>query len=63
MGGGVLFVRVRVAGLLVSFVLIYSSQALIITCVVRFLDSSWCIFYVFILLWDIAQAVFLQLLA
>ena len=36
--GGVWFVWVRVVGLFVSFVLMYSSQALIITCVARFLD-------------------------
>jgi hypothetical protein len=58
-----LFVLVRVVGLFVSFVLIYLSEALIITRVVRFLDCSGFILYVFIVLWDIAQAVFLQLLA
>ena len=63
MRGGVLFVWVRVVGLFVSFVLIYLSQALIITHVARFLDCSGCIFYSFIVLWDIAHAVFLQLLA
>jgi len=50
-------------GLFVSFVLIYLSQALIITCVTRFLDCSGFIFYLFIVLWHIAHAVFLQLLA
>jgi hypothetical protein len=63
MRGGVLFVWVSVVGLFVSFVLIYLSQALIITLVARFLDCSVLIFYLFIVLWDIAQAVFLQLLA
>ena len=63
MHGGVLFVWVRVVGLFVSFVLIYLSQALIITRVARFLDCSGLIFYLFIVLWDITHAVFLQLLA
>jgi hypothetical protein len=58
-----MFVLVRVVSLFVSFVLIYLSQALIITRVVRFLDCSGFILYLFIVLWDIAQAVFLQLLA
>jgi len=58
-----MFVWVRVAGLFVSVVLIYLSQALNITRVARFLDCLGCIFYLFIVLWDIAQAVFLQLLA
>jgi hypothetical protein len=35
-GGGVMFVWVRVVGFFVSFVLIYISQALIITRVARF---------------------------
>jgi len=61
--GGVLFVRVRVAGFFVSFVLICLSQELIITRVARFLDCSGFILYLFIVLWDIAHAVFLQLLA
>jgi hypothetical protein len=63
MRGGVLFVWVRVVGLFVSFVLIYLSQALIITRVARFLGCSGYIFYLFIVLWDIAHAPFLQLLA
>jgi len=50
-------------GLFVSVFLIYLSQALIITRVVRFLDCSGFIFYLFIVLWDIVHAVFLQLLA
>jgi hypothetical protein len=50
-------------GLFLSFVLIYLSQAVIITCVTRFLDNSGFIFYSFILLWDIAHAMVLQLLA
>jgi len=58
MHGGVLFVWVMVVGLFVSSVLIYLSQALIITHVARFLDRSGCIFYLFIVLWDIAHAVF-----
>jgi len=58
-----LVVWVRVVGLFVSFVLIYLSQALIITHVARFLDCSGFIFHVFIVLCDIAHAVFLQLLA
>jgi hypothetical protein len=62
MRGGVLFVWVRVAGLFVSFVLIYLSQPLIITRIARFLDCSVCISYLFTVLWDIAHAVFLQLL-
>jgi len=62
-GGGVLFVWVRVVGLFVSCVLIYLSQTLIITHVARFLECSGFTSYSFILLWDIAHAVFLQLLA
>jgi hypothetical protein len=58
-----LFVWVRVVGLFVSFVLIYVSQTLILTRVARFLNSSGFIFDLFIVLWDIAHAVFLQLLA
>jgi hypothetical protein len=58
-----LFVWVRVVGLFVSFVLIYLSQALIITRVARFLNHSGFIFSLFIVLWDIAHAAFLQLLA
>jgi len=50
-------------GLFVSFVLIYLSQTLIITCVARNLNCSGYIFDLFIVLWDIARAVFLQLLA
>jgi len=50
-------------GLFVSFVLIYLSQASSITRIARFLDCSGCIFFLFIVLWDIAHAVFLQLLA
>jgi hypothetical protein len=41
---GVLFVRVRVVGLFVSFVLIYLSQALNITHVARVLDWEGFIF-------------------
>jgi hypothetical protein len=63
MRGGVLFVWVRVVGLFVSFILIYLSQALIITRVARFLDCLGCIFYLFIVLWNIVHAVFSQLLA
>jgi hypothetical protein len=48
--GGVLFVSVRVVGLFVSFVLIYLSQALIITRIARFLDYSGYIFDLFIVL-------------
>jgi hypothetical protein len=43
-GAGVLFVWVRIVGLFVSFVLIYLSQALIITCVARVLDCEGFIF-------------------
>jgi len=63
MRGGVLFGSVRVVGMLVSFVLIYLSQALISTCIARFLDRSGFILHIFIVLWHIAHAVFLQLLA
>ena len=56
-------VGVRFAGLFVSFVLIYVSQALIITHVARLLNCSVFILYLFIILWDITHAVFLQLLA
>jgi hypothetical protein len=63
MRGGVLFVRVRVVGLFESFGRIYLSQALIITRITRFLDCSGLIFYLCIVLWDITQAVFLELLA
>ena len=58
-----MFVWVRVVGLFVSFVLINLPQALIITRVAWFLDCSGFIVYVFIVLWNIAHAVFLQLLA
>jgi hypothetical protein len=58
-----LFILVRVVGLIVSFVLIYLSQALSITRIARFLDCSGLIFHLFIVLWDIAHAVILQLLA
>ena len=61
--GDVFFVWLRVVGMFVSFVLIYLSQALIITRVARFLDCSGFMFHLFIVLWDIAHAVFLQLLA
>jgi len=61
--GSVLFIWVRVVGLFVSFVLIYISQVLIILHVARFLDCSGCTFDLFIVLWYIAHAVFLQLLA
>jgi len=60
---GILFVWVRVVGLFVSFVLIYLSQALIITRGARFLDCSGFICYLFIVSWDMVHAVFLQLLA
>jgi len=63
MCGGVLFVWVRVVGLFVSFGRIYPAEALIITRVVRFSDCSGFILYLFIVLWDMAHAVFLQLLA
>jgi len=62
MHGGVLFVWVGVVGLFVSFVQIYSSQALIITRVARFLDCLGFIFHLFVVLLDLAHAVFLQLL-
>jgi len=52
-----------VVGLIVLFVLFYISQALIITHVARFLDCSGFIVYLCIVFWDIAHAVFLQLLA
>ena len=63
MRGGVLFVWVRVVGLFVCFVLIHSFQALIITWVVRFLECSGFICHLFIVLRDVAHAVFLQLMA
>jgi hypothetical protein len=47
--------------LFVPFILIYLSRALVITCLARCLDRSGSI--LFIVLWDIAHAVFLQLLA
>jgi len=50
-------------GLFVSFVSMYLSQALIIRRVARVLDCEGSIFYLFIVLWDIGHAVFLQLLA
>jgi len=53
--GGILFVWVRVVGLFVSFVLIYLSHTLIITCVARFLHCSGFLLYSFIVLWDIAR--------
>jgi hypothetical protein len=59
MRGGVLFVRVRVAGLFVSFVLIYLSQALIITLIMRVLDCEGFILYLFIVLCDIGHAAYL----
>jgi hypothetical protein len=55
-----MFVWLRVVGLFISFVLKYLSQALIIISVARFLDCPGYIFYLFIVLWDIAHAVFLQ---
>jgi len=57
-----MFVLVRVVGLFVTFVLIYLSQALIIIHVANFLNCAECIFFFFIVLWDIAHAEFLQLL-
>ena len=57
------FVWVWVVGLFVSFVLIYLSQSLIITRVAWCLDCSLLIFQSFIVLWDIAHAVIMQLLA
>jgi hypothetical protein len=53
----------RVVGLFVSFGQMYLSQALIITRVARVLDCSVFICYLFNVLWQIARAVFLQLLA
>ena len=58
-----MFVWVMVVGLFVCFDLLNLSQALIITHVARFLDCSGFIIHLFIVLWDIAHAVFLQLLA
>jgi hypothetical protein len=52
-----LIVWVRVVGLFVASVLIDLSQVSIITCVARFLDCAGFMFYVFIVLWDIAHAV------
>jgi hypothetical protein len=63
MSGVVLLVWVRVVGLFISFVLICSFQALIITRVATFLDCPGFIMYLLIVVLDIAQAVFLQLLA
>jgi hypothetical protein len=48
--GGLLFVWVRVARWFDSFVLMNLYQALIITRVATFLDCSWCILYLFIVL-------------
>jgi hypothetical protein len=61
--GGVLLVWVGVVGLFVSCVPINLSQTLIITCVTIFSDCSCFILDLFIVFWDIAQAVFLQLQA
>ena len=58
-----MFVWVRVVGLFVCCVLIYLSQALIITRVARFLDCLGFISYLFIVLLDITHAVIWQLLA
>jgi hypothetical protein len=58
-----LFVWVRVVGLFISFVVIYLSQALIITLIARFLDCSGFLLDLFMVLWDIAHTVFLHLLA
>ena len=58
-----MFVWVRVVGMFVSFGLIYLCQPLIITRVARFLDCTGFSVYLFIVLWDIAHVVFLELLA
>jgi hypothetical protein len=50
-------------GLFVFFVLIDLSQALIINPVARILDYKGFVLNLFIVLWDIADAVFLQLWA
>jgi hypothetical protein len=57
-----LFVWVKVVGLFISFVQMYLSQVLIITRGARVLDCEGFIIYLFIVFWDIADAVFLQLL-
>jgi hypothetical protein len=57
----VAFGLVRVLVLFVSFVLIYVSQALIITRATRGLNRS--VYISFLVLWDITHAAFLQLLA
>jgi hypothetical protein len=56
-----LFAWVWVEGLFASFVLIYLFQALVVSCMARFFDCSECNFNLFIVLWDITHAVFLQL--
>jgi len=58
-----MFGWVRVGGLFVSCLLIYLSEALIMTRVVRFLDCSGSIFYLLIVEWSIVYAVFLHPLA
>jgi len=55
-------VWVMVPGLFVCFVQIYSSQGLIVTHLTRVFDWEGFIFHLFIVSWDIAHAVFLQLL-
>jgi hypothetical protein len=62
-GGGVLLVLVMVMGWFLWFVLIYISQALLISHIMRFLDCSQFVLYSFIVLWDIAHAVYFQHLA
>jgi hypothetical protein len=56
-----MFVWLFVVGLFITFVLINLSKALIIARNARFLDCSGYNFYLFLLLWNVAHAVFLQL--
>jgi hypothetical protein len=58
-----MFVWVRIVRVFISVVQINLSLASIITHVARFFDCSELIFHLFIVLWDISHAVFLQLLA
>jgi hypothetical protein len=62
MRGGVLF-RVRVVGLFISFVPITVSLGLRMTWGARVLYCEGFIVYLFIVLWDIAHAAYMQPLA
>jgi hypothetical protein len=58
-----MFIWVKVVDFLVSLVRINLSHALTLTPIARSLDFSGFIFYLFIVLWNIAHAVILQPLA